>query len=66
MYTKEELKDYISEGQIYLQDDTIYINESLSKKAFIKSMKELYGKEDFREYSRGNGQKKKEKRRKCK
>lgn len=65
MYTKEELKSYISDGQIYLEDDTIYIGESLSKKAFIKSMKELYGKEDFGEY-RKSTQKSKSKRRKSK
>lgn len=66
MYTKEELKSFISQGFIKLEDGTIHIDdEKLSKKAFVRSMKELYSKEDFSDYRKeSNGQKKKSKIRK--
>jgi hypothetical protein len=67
---EQELRSLISNGKITMESDEIILDDSyISKKEFIKGMKQYCrdSKENFNEYRKDfNGQKRKDKRRKCK
>jgi hypothetical protein len=67
---EQELRQLIKSGKITIESDEIILDDSyINKKEFTRSMKKYCNdsKENFSDYRKeSNGQKRKDKRRKCK